>query len=415
MPSLWLCNCNFPSPLGEDIVQNEVLDVVFIDTVNLRLSTVLEDSIVTSSSPRHLIGYHQDDAIGSIRSKSFFTVSLDSVDFPDEDAEYLSAEFELFYDGYYYYDTTRDFTIGLSPIAKELELDDDGFLYNITEVDYREEESIGELTFIPRPNRNRTISIPIDDEYGRGIFDFALNEENDVFFDDFYDRYPGFVLEPDTSSTECFLGFSLNSRLLVNYSLAGEEYEMIFPASGVRFNQIINNRGESPLVDLTTLKEDVSSRQTGNEAYLNSGFGMAIKVEIPFLQDIREILNDNFITEATLVLRPVRDTYGDLTPLPDGLIFHEVDQFNREERQLDVTGFLSIDDEFGEDTQYRVDITGFIQEKISEMERNEDAILVRGNREAWGITVDRLVVGDSFSDYEATLELFILDYIIENE
>ena len=138
-------------------------------------------------------------------------------------------------------------------------------------------------------------------------------------------------------------------------------------------------------------------------------------MEIPFLRDIGETLNENFITEATLVLKPVRDTYSDLRPFPAQLSFFEVDRFNRIESLLDVSGFLSVDDEFGEDTQYRIEITDFIQDKINEVELTEDAILVRGASNSLGVTVDQLVVGDSFSRFEATLELFILDYIIESE
>lgn len=411
----WICRCNFPTPLGEDIVQNEVLDVVFIDTINLRLSTVIDDSLITSNSERHLVGFHEDTDIGTVHSRSLLAVRLDSLEIPDEDAEYLYTEFELFYDRYFYYDTAQDFTLKLYPLVEELEYDDDGLLYNISEVDFVEEQVLGELTFGPRPNRAQSISIPVDDAYGQSIFDFSMIDDVDEFFDDFYDFYPGFVLAPDTLVSQCFLGFSLASRLVIHYRLAGEDYEMIFPASGNRFNQILSDRTGTALADLVTSQEDVSSRNTGNKAYLNNAFGLSIKVEIPFLRDIGETLNENFITEATLVLRPVRDTYGDLRPFPAALAFYEVDRFNRIERQLNAPGFLTLDDEFGEDTQYRIEITDFIQEKIDEVELVEDAILVRGASNDLGMNADQLVVGDSFSQFEASLELFILDYIIETD
>ncbi|MEO0333459.1 MAG: hypothetical protein AAF223_17545, partial [Bacteroidota bacterium] len=121
--SLW--QCNFPSPLGEDIVRSEILDVVFIDTINLRLSTVTIDSVVTSNTERHLVGYREDENIGSILAQPHFQISDDSVTFPDEGAEYLFAEFELLYDGYTYYDTTQDITLTLHPLSEELELDED--------------------------------------------------------------------------------------------------------------------------------------------------------------------------------------------------------------------------------------------------------------------------------------------------
>ncbi|MEO0333367.1 MAG: hypothetical protein AAF223_17065, partial [Bacteroidota bacterium] len=160
--------------------------------------------------------------------------------------------------------------------------------------------------------------------------------------------------------------------------------------------------------------EDVSSTETARQAFLNNGVGTAIKVEIPSLRDIREVIIQNFITEATLVLRPVKNTYGDLTPFPTELNIFEVDRLNRIERVLSVPQSLVVDDEFGDDTQYRITLTDFIQDKIEEDVLREDAILLRGSETELATTVNQLIVGDSFSEFEASLELFVLDYIIDN-
>ncbi|TRX59114.1 DUF4270 domain-containing protein [Fulvivirga sp. M361] len=410
----WLGKCNFPTPLGEEIVQSEILDIVFIDTIDVRLSTVISDSIVTSNTDRHLIGTFRDDEIGRITSSSLFGLSLDSLEFPDEGATYLSAEFELFHDGYFYYDTSQNFTIELYPLKDVLELDDDGFLYNVSGYDYQENTRLGALTFVPRPSRNKTISIPVDDEYGSSIFNLALTEDQNDFLDDFEDRYPGLALVADTSTTQSFLGFATTSRLIINYRLSGEDFEMILSSNGIRYNKISNDRSKAALADLVTREEDITSLQTNNRSYLHNSVGMFIKLEIPFLRDIREVLNDNFITEATLVLRPVKDTYSNVRPLPAGFTFYEVDRLNRIEQVLGVAGVLNFDDEFKEDTEYRILITDFIQQKIDEDELTEDAIMVSGTSDALGTTADQLVLGDSFSEYDVSLELFILDYSIGN-
>ena len=411
-----LGQCNFPSPIGEDIVQNEVLDVVFIDTVNLQLSTVQLDSIVTSNTNRHLIGHHEDAALGSTTACPFFRISNDSLTLPDEDAEYLYTEFELFYDGYFYYDTTQDVTIGLYRLTEALELDeDDDVLYNSSAFPYDSEAPLGQLTFAPRPGRTTSVSIPVNDEFGKALFDFADPEEAELFYDEFEDRYPGLVLVPDTTSTQSFLGFTPQSRLVIHYRVEGEEEEIVFPTNGLRYNRITSDRTGTPLEPLVTLETDISSTATNNRSYLRNGVGNAIKVEIPSLDEIREVLTQNFITEATLVLRPVRDTYGDLTPFPAEITVFEVDRFNRRRRVVNVTQSLIVDDEFGENTEYRIELTNFIQDKIAEDERNEDAILLQGSEATLGTTVDRLVVGDRFSEFEATLELFVLDYIVDIE
>ena len=411
--SLW--QCNFPSPLGEDIVSSEILAIVFIDTINLKLSTVTIDSVTTSNTERHLVGYREDENIGSILAQPHFQISDDSVTFPDEGAEYLFAEFELLYDGYSYYDTTQDITLTLHPLSEELELDeDDNVLYDFSEFSYDRNNPVGQLTFAPRPRRLGSVTIPVDDEYGQALFDFVDTEERDLFFDEFDERYPGFVLVPDTLVTQSFLGFTTASRLVIHYQESGEEFELIFATNQLRFNQILNNRTGTPLEGLSERSEDISSTETARQAFLNNGVGTAIKVEIPSLRDVREVITQNFITEATLVLRPVKNTYSDLTPFPAELNIFEVDRLNRIERVLSVPQSLVVDDEFGDDTQYRITLTNFIQDKIEEDALREDAILLRGSETELATTVNQLIVGDSFSEFEASLELFVLDYIIDN-
>ena len=189
---------------------------------------------------------------------------------------------------------------------------------------------------------------------------------------------------------------------------------MVFPLNGLRYNQILNDRRGSNLSTLTTLKEDIPSTTTANQTYMHNGIGIAMKVEIPFLRDIRSVLQSNFITEANLILRPVKSTYSEENPLPEALIFNEVDKLNRIERGINSSGGLIIDDEFGEDTEYRIQITDFIQEKIDEVTLDEHSILIQGSSQTRGISVEQLIVGDRFNEYEAELELFVLDYIIEN-
>jgi|GEM_PF-5257767 len=411
-----LLRCNFPSSLGEEIVQNEILDVVFVDTVSLNLSTVIYDSMVTSNTARHLIGHRNDADMGRINSKAFFKIIPDSATtLPNEDARYLYAEFEFFYDGYFYYDTAQDFKLSLHTMDTELELDDDGFLYNINTFNYVQ-TSLGEVTFRPRPTRRRSFSMPVDDTFGQGLFEFAQDTLRNDFIEDFYNRYPGFVLEADSSISQCFLGFSTLSKLIIHYRSAGEDVEMIFPSSGTRFNSISNDRSTTFLIDLKTNKVDISSIESGNRAFLNNGIGMAIKIEMPTLGAIGEEIDANFVTQASLVLKPVKGTYSEVNPLPFALEFFEVDKLNRIEIQIPFDYTRNIDDEFDDDTEYRIIITDFVRNKLNKIENNdEDAILISGSNEELGTTVDRLILGDSFSEYKAQLELFIMDYNIDNE
>lgn len=409
-----LTACSFPSPLGEDIVQSEILDIVFIDTIGIRLSTVLFDSIVTSNKDRHLIGYHQDNEVGAVTSATFTQFTLDSIQFPDDDARYEYAELVLLHDGYYHYDTSTSFSVNIHSLTEEIELNDEGYLSNLSEFRYDRDKVLGTTTVEPRPFSDNEITVEINHLFAQALFNAAIEQDQSDFIDDFQELFPGIVIFPDTTVNGAFLGFSPLSKLVIHYRESGEDEELVFPLNGLRFNQIINDRSQTNLDQLSTLKEDLTSVKTGNQAHLHNGIGMAIKVEIPFLREIRSTLQSNFITEANLILRPIKTTYSTQDPLPGTLIFSEVDKLNRVENTLNVAGGLVVDAEFDEDTEYRIQITDFIQEKIDESTLEEHSILVQGSSQTLGISVDQLVVGDRFSEYEAKLELFILDYIIEN-
>lgn len=406
--------CSSPATLGEEIVQSEILDIVYIDTIGIKLSTVLFDSIATSNLQRHLIGHHRDEYVGSVTSSTYVQFTIDAINFPGDDAAYQYAELELIHDGYHHYDTTALFGVNVYQLSEELELNDDGYLSNISEFTYDSSELLGNTSVQARPLGNREIIVPIEDNYAKTIFNSAIEESENDFRSDFQERFPGIVMRPDTSIKGAFYGFSPASRLIIHYRESGEDEELVFPLNGLRYNQILNDRSGSNLSTLTTLKEDIPSTTTANQAYMHNGIGIAMKIEIPFLRDIRSVLQSNFITEANLILRPVKSTYSEENPLPEALIFNEIDKLNRIERSITSSGGLIIDDEFGEDTEYRIEITDFIQEKIDEVTLDEHSILIQGSSQTRGMSVEQLIVGDRFNEYEAELELFILDYIIEN-
>ena len=409
-----LSRCNFPTPLGEEIVEREVLDIIFIDTLGIRLSTVIFDSIVTSNSPRHLVGFHNNPEIGSVTSSAFIQFSIDSLTIPDDDATFQYAELEMYYDGYYHCDTSQLFTLAVHELQEELELNEEDYLTNISQFKYDQSGHIGQESFQPRPITDNEITLRIDDDYAKRIFMATQETDEEDLLEDFTEMFPGIVLAPDTAANNLFLGFSPLSKLIIHYRASGEDQELVFPLNANRFNQISNKRENTKLATLTTRKEDLTSLKTDNQAYLHNGIGMNIKVEIPFLRELRSVLESNFITEAILILKPVKGTYSNFEPLPDDLVFSEIDKLNRIELGLLPSGTLILDDEFKEDTEYRIDITEFIQEKIDQNSIEEHSILIQGSSETMGISVDQLVVGDRFSEYEASLELFILDYIIDN-
>ncbi len=406
--------CGDPIMIGEEIVRNEILDVNFVDTVSIKLSTVKYDSFPSSNDIRHLVGYHYSKEIGSIHARSFFYFNKDSLPTAlEEDAEFLRAEFELIHDGYFYFDTVAPFSLSMYPIEEEWELNDEGLLSNLSEVSYLDAYPIGTYQFQPRPQRKGSIFVAIDQDYAMSIFDFLQNEETDVLTE-FDEQFPGLLLAVDTTLSQCFLGFSPSSRLILHYEEGGEEKALRLSTNRLRFNQLLHHPSGSLLEGISTLRDDISSSETEHLAFLQNGAGLGIKVEFVSLDEVRAVLNENFIIEATLVLRPMKGTYSNTVSLPSDLRLYEIDELNRIRQPLVNNIFLNIDREFQEETEYRMVITDFIKEKVNDLSTEEDAILIQGGEGSFTNSVDRLIVGDEQNSVESHLELLILDYIIDN-
>ncbi|MDW7692418.1 DUF4270 family protein [Flammeovirgaceae bacterium SG7u.111] len=410
-----LLQCTDPTQIGNDIVERELLDVVFIDTISLGMSTIIiSDSLNTANSSRHLIGYVETENIGSMQSKAYFKFQADSVEnYPDEDARYKYAEFELVYDGYFYHDTTQEFSLSFHAMKEELELDEDDALYNTSTFPY-EQTPLGELIFKPQPRRQKSLLVPLDESFAQAFFEYAQATDEGDFIEDFYDNYPGFVIEADTNYANCFLGFSTQSKLTFHYRRSGEDLEFTIPSSGLNFNQISNDRSNTELKDLLTSTDAISSKLTDRQSYMNDGVGMGIKINFPSLTEVKEILSKNIVIDAVLVLKPVQGTYGNYRPLPTNLTFYEIDKKNRILQELSLVNTLYVDEEFGEATEYRIDITEYIKSKVEQVGEIEEALYLKGGNETLGLTVNQLTLGDSENKYKSHLELLILDYSIEN-
>ena len=71
--------------LGEEYIESQT-DLVSIDTFSVSLSTVILDTITTSSTVTLLIGHYRDDIFGKITSHSYFQLGIpDSFDIETDD------------------------------------------------------------------------------------------------------------------------------------------------------------------------------------------------------------------------------------------------------------------------------------------------------------------------------------------
>ncbi|MGY5354532.1 DUF4270 family protein [Wenyingzhuangia sp. IMCC45467] len=402
--------------VGSDFIDSTV-EVKVIDTFTVNTGTYKLDSLVTSATNRILIGSVNDAYLGQTTAQSYFQIQnyIFSI---DKNAVYDSIGFVLNYDSYYYGDTLQPQTYKIHRITETFEPKDDGDdFYNTSKLTF-DHESLGEVTFTPRPNTSTdSIYIPMEYELGEEIFNKIIDDDINTS-DDFLQYFKGLTILPDTLSNSHVLGFNAytttstdkNSSMRLYYTLKdedaeGESYyvEFVVSSTNKQFNAIKTDVTTTNINGVNDLETVIPSQQTNNLIYAQAGTGISARVHIPSIKKLKEMSQVGSSLGAALTFRPLKGTYDKYNPLKDSLSIYVIDHKNRIMNLLtDVDGYTAYavlnenDDEFDSDTYYSVDLGGFVEEILTTEENLNYSLMIQfvdvNN------SVDRVIVEDPESE-----------------
>lgn len=358
--------------VGEDFLDIDTR-VILTDTLSLVTSTVLLDSVSTTNATRLLIGALQDEEFGNLTSQTYFNLLTSSYDI-DSDATFDSIGVILYYDRYYYGDTTKVQTFKVHEIIENFEPnDDDDTFYNTSTLKFSD-TSLGELSFTPFPNKKDSIYIPLNDSFGSNLFNKL--QDNDVNnYDDLYQIFKGLTIIPDTDNN-VVLGFSRTSSVLrMYYTLKDSDNDdndytkdFTIESYNKNFNNITSNRSSTLLNSLKTYDDILETSNTNNFAYIQSGSALNMRVSIPYIKNLNELEQNGTTIGATLKLYPEIKSYESNSIGADSLAVYIVDKKNRLVQQLiDFNGdtvyakYNTENTEFNSKNYYSADITYFIE------------------------------------------------------
>lgn len=387
--------------IGSDFFDDVSFEVLSWDTLTLKMSTVQLDSIVTSDAARLLVGIADHDQAGRLTAETYFQVGNETyTNFPSgADFSFTHASLILHYDGYSFGDTTQYMEIEVHELAEDLELDDDDQLYNFSSFTIKTESEntpflLGTHTFRPEPYTGDSIEIDLDLTRGRELFDFL--GEDEVLIDDFKEFFKGVHI---SSSTEgCILGFGLSAELRLYYNdYADEDPEEQYlgfelGTSDYYFNHLSADRSATTLASLSG--EEISSDDAGDRVFVQSGLGLAIRIDIPYIRDILARDDELLINNVELELAVGNELPEELSMLQN-LAINRVDDHMDLLRSYEMPISLDVNSEYGYDRKYTLDITDFIEEQIANnVELNEDGLLLRFEDESFRSSVDHLILWD---------------------
>ena len=426
-----LLSCNDENTsyeVGQDFIDSNTR-VFEVDTLSLKASTIISDSLITSGTTRILIGALQDKDFGNLAAQSYFGVYSSTFNL-DKDAVFDSISLVMHYDRYYYGDTTLVQTYNVYEITETFEPnDDDTYFYNTSSLEYSN-EPLGKLSFTPYPNKKDSINIPLNYAFGKNIFDKIVDDEI-TDSNDLTKEFRGITIKSDTT-TNTILGFNYSTydnestSIRLYYTLDDDddsednEYYLELKLEGGNkiFNNITSNKTNTVLNSLTNSEDILSSTDTNNKTYIQSGTGVSLRIEMPTLSTLNALENNGTPLGAWLKIYPDNSSYNDIN-LIDSLAVYVIDNKNRTIKQLTSLSGNTIyaklnseENEFDSSTYYTLEASSFVEEILTSSYTLDYALRLEFPNNS--STINRLLVNDpespENSNYKMKLLLTYLTY-----
>ncbi len=364
--------------IGQDFLESQT-KLQIVDTFKVDISTILVDSLATSSTKVGLVGNYSDDVFGSVKSNCYFDLAFQSVDNIEENAIYDSAAFIFSLNRKSYGDTTKLMSVGLHQLTEVIvPFSTTNYLYNTSSFDFSP-LPLATTEFIPGPNSNDTTLTFHINSFGENFFSLLKTKDASIIDQtSFTDLFKGFVLTSEGENNDVVLGLTAdNSHFLLKLyyhvdNIIPEKKEIKFTMGEAshQFNNIIFDFSNSVLKDLKTEHKGLKSTETGNKVYIQGLTGILAKFQFPTVQDL--LMQQRWkILKADLVFEPVRNSF-DVFPLPQRLNIYDTDSENRINSLLKdrdgnpILPTFVYDEFFHVDTRYTFDITSFINQELSD-------------------------------------------------
>jgi hypothetical protein len=321
-----------------------------VDTLTIRASTVLRDSIITSSSNSLFVGRYNDPQLGIITAKSYVSFRLASLFTPDQSQIADSLVLVLkplpvsASNPYARYgDTTKLQTlVDVRRLKSFVPTTQYGYASpKLTSMSERlgtnpsVNDDIRKQRLRARPNlsnlRIRLNTLFRDDLMQAGKSrQLSSQEQLDAL-------YPGLALLPaaDDNAALVQFGAATDGAALILYyhdptdPSTAISYSLDL-ATGRHFYQAEADRSAiAGLNTLTTSLSAIDASRTTQQVYIQGLLGLVTKLEIPYLTNLRSFGKNLIITNAVMTAEVPTTTMGtNLTP-PSPLALYTTDQSNR--------------------------------------------------------------------------------------
>ena len=401
-----------------NVPDNNYTNLVSIDTVESKLSTVVLDSFATGSANSFLLGKYKDPYLGIVSAKPFFqmTIPAEPVSIAST-SQFDSACLVIRLKKYYYGDTSREQTINANEIAQTIDYTYNNNLYNTSDFPVKP-LPLGSKTLKLRPSDDDSVMIRISNSKGSELFSKLQQQSDEVASDENFQSYiKGISLSVNQNDTTAIYGLNGaagNTSLRIYYHTTApypEAKSIDFPskANTYSFNQILTDRNGTLLYSSSTGTKEYASEQTNNIAFTQYGAGVLLKITFPSLKGILTTDKIVKLQKAELVIRPIGQSYNDLK-LPETLYLAATDGTNMIGAPAS-SMIAPVEDEIYEvNTYYAFDVTSYVNTLLTTSASEDKGFFVIENNGTKKIS--RAVIGNgkqSLYKTQLVLTLFTIN------
>ncbi|PPL01306.1 DUF4270 family protein [Parapedobacter indicus] len=427
---------------GEGIrLDNEGIDdlgIEIVDTLTVDVRTFLLDPLPTAATGRILVGSLRDEALGELRLSSYFRISNSELNLSGlpADAVYDSLSLRLFYDGYYYGDTTAQLQLTLHRLSEDLErselpiaLEDDEYpvfvsgetLWSDQLVAF-EPTALGTANFLPRPlSTSDTIAFKLDDAVGRTLFDMAVNNDTRLTnAEDFVDFFKGLTLMP-VGDNKCIVGLRDSLSLNLHYSYerqsdgmrVSDTLRLTMGSTDYQYNHVKPDRQGSLLEGLSAENNQLPESATLHRTFIQGSSGIVTRLRFP---TARQFINSANIavSKAQLIIETDQPVHA-LYPPPASLVMMVANQYGTPTSLLTggyaettQTAYYQATDQAGGagNGKYVFDLTEYISEMRNSTSSESESLLLTIPTADLMATVNRLAVANQGN--KPAIKLYLL-------
>ncbi|MGD9993383.1 MAG: hypothetical protein AB7S69_08790 [Salinivirgaceae bacterium] len=414
--------------IGDRFV-NEESKIHFVDTLTVNVSTVRIDSFVVSGYNTVLVGYNNDPLLGTSEAKTYIEfIPSTSIPSLDDNAIFDSLVIYLQQTEDYVGDTIPLKTLAVHEVMETIEpKDDNTYIYN-TDTFSINSTPLATYSFKHRPKALREEFVRLPDKLGLKWFSWLVNV-NDTITDGtiFKKQFPGLALLPvtkDLSWSSSFFGYNTDATALNNniqlrlyYRIRGQEDNTYFSFSSSEAGRVFTNFKidySGSILDGIENTDVIDSKNSNNLMAVQAGGGLGFRIDIPLIDNLKEIHPDISFLNARLIVKPRKGTFDKASELPQ-LNVYWMDSKNQIRGQLTnftsnpIVSALTADNEFNENTYYSFDMISFILNKVNQLNPDQSLFFTLSNQDNATSFKQVILEDQSFSE-SLQLQLYYVVY-----